>query len=52
MKKEFTILGNSIENVSIIFGILLYISDKFENTKKINEGFGFKSALYIGFFRP
>ena len=33
---------------TIIFGILLYISDKFENTKKINESFGFKSALYIG----
>jgi len=36
---------------TIIFGILLYISDKFENTKKINESFGFKSALYIGFLQ-
>ena len=36
---------------TVIFGILLYISDKFENTKKINEGFGFKSALYIGFLQ-
>ena len=36
---------------TIIFGILLYISDRFENTKKISEGFGFKSALYIGFLQ-
>lgn len=36
---------------TIVFGILLYISDKFENRKKINKDFGFKSALYVGFLQ-
>ena len=37
--------------MSLIFGILLYISDKFKITKKIDEGFTYKSAIIIGFFQ-
>ena len=36
---------------SLIFGILLYISDKSKITKKINSGFTNKSALFIGLFQ-
>ncbi len=36
---------------TIIFGILLYISDKFKLEKNINKNFTFKSALFIGFFQ-
>jgi len=36
---------------TIIFGILLYISDKFKLEKNINENFTFKSALFIGFLQ-
>ena len=36
---------------TIIFGILLYISDKFKLEKNINKDFTFKSALFIGFFQ-
>lgn len=36
---------------TIIFGILLYISDKFRLEKNINKDFTFKSALFIGFFQ-
>ena len=36
---------------SLIFGILLYISDKSEITKKIDNGFTNKSALFIGLFQ-
>ena len=35
---------------TIIFGILLFISDKFKLEKNINDNFNFKSALIIGFF--
>jgi len=36
---------------TIVFGILLYISDKFKNTKNISNDFSFKTALIIGFFQ-
>ena len=37
--------------MSLIFGILLYISDKFEITKKIDTGFTNSSAILIGLFQ-
>jgi len=36
---------------SLIFGILLFISDKMEVTKKIDTGFSNKSVLMIGLFQ-
>jgi len=36
---------------SLIFGILLYISDKSKITKKINDNFTNKSAIFIGLFQ-
>ena len=36
---------------TIIFGVLLFISDKFNLEKNINENFTFKSAFFIGFFQ-
>ena len=36
---------------SLIFGILLYISDKTKITKKINNEFNNKSAIFIGLFQ-
>ena len=36
---------------SFIFGILLYISDKTQITKKINKEFNVKSAIIIGLFQ-
>jgi len=36
---------------SLIFGILLYISDRSKITKKINENFNNKSAIFIGLFQ-
>ena len=41
----------NLENIAwttIIFGILLYISDKFKSEKSIKEDFSFKSAIFIG----
>ena len=37
--------------MSLIFGILLFISDKMEVTKNINKDFSNKSAVIIGFFQ-
>ena len=37
--------------MSLIFGILLYLSDKSKVTKKINTNFNNKSALFIGLFQ-
>tara|TARA_B100001013_G_scaffold333017_1_gene249664 strand:- start:100 stop:867 length:768 start_codon:yes stop_codon:yes gene_type:complete len=37
--------------MSLIFGILLYISDRSKITKKINTGFNNKSAIFIGLFQ-
>ena len=37
--------------MSLIFGILLFISDKMEVTKKIDKEFNNKSALIIGMFQ-
>ena len=37
--------------MTLIFGILLYISDKFETNKNIVDGFDYKSALIIGLFQ-
>ena len=34
--------------MTIIFGIILYISDKFNMDKKIENDFTFKSAIFIG----
>ena len=36
---------------TIIFGILLYISDKFEIEKNIDKNFTIKSAIFIGIFQ-
>ena len=36
---------------SLLFGILLYVSDKSKNTKKIDPEFTNKSALFIGIFQ-
>ncbi len=36
---------------TIIFGILLYISDKFKLDKNIEKNFSYKSAILIGFFQ-
>ena len=33
---------------TIVFGILLFICDKFKNEKNIEKNFSFKSAIYIG----
>ena len=33
---------------TIIFGVLLYISDKFDIEKKLDDDFTFKSAMFIG----
>jgi undecaprenyl-diphosphatase len=37
--------------MTIIFGVLLYVSDKSENKKKLNNSFTFKSAIFIGVFQ-
>lgn len=42
---------NIIAFTTIIFGIFLYISDKFKLEKNINNNFTLKSALFIGFFQ-
>lgn len=36
---------------TIIFGILLFISDRFKLEKNIDKSFTYKSALFIGFFQ-
>ena len=36
---------------TLIFGILLYISDKFKLEKNIKENYTFKSAIYVGLFQ-
>ena len=36
---------------TLIFGILLYISDKYKLEKKINTDFNYKSAIFIGLFQ-
>tara|TARA_B100000123_G_scaffold249988_1_gene208585 strand:+ start:1807 stop:2568 length:762 start_codon:yes stop_codon:yes gene_type:complete len=36
---------------TIIFGILLFISDKFRNEKKLEYDLDFKSSMIIGFFQ-
>jgi len=36
---------------TIIFGILLYVSDKFKLEKKIDKNFTYKSAIVIGLFQ-
>ena len=36
---------------TIIFGILLYISDKYSITNKIQDNFTYKSAAFIGVFQ-
>ena len=36
---------------SLIFGILLYLSDKTKNKKKISQDFSTKSAIFIGSFQ-
>ncbi len=56
----FLIQTNTIENIrsikvigwmTIIFGILLYFSDKFNVKNNIKKNFNFKSALIIGLFQ-
>ena len=36
---------------TLIFGILLYVSDKYDLTKNIDNNFNYKSALLIGLFQ-
>ena len=36
---------------TIIFGILLYVSDKCILSKRLNNNFSYKSAIFIGFFQ-
>ena len=36
---------------TLIFGILLFLSDKFKINNNINKNFTMKSAIYIGFFQ-
>ena len=53
---EFNVI-NKIRNIetiawtTFIFGILLYISDRFKVEKNINDNFDFKSVLLIGFMQ-
>ena len=48
---------NKVRNVEVIawttilFGILLYFSDKFQLKKNLKNDFDFKSALIIGFYK-
>ena len=37
--------------MTLLFGVLLYISDKFNMHKNIEKDFTYKSALMIGFFQ-
>ena len=36
---------------TLLFGVLLYFSDKSKNIKNIKNNFDYKSALYIGLFQ-
>ena len=36
---------------TLIFGILLYLSDRFDVQKEINSNFNLKSALFVGFIQ-
>ena len=36
---------------TLIFGILLYVSDRFKIKKNINKNFDYKSAIFIGLFQ-
>ena len=36
---------------TLVFGILLFISDKFKIEKNIEKNFNFKSAIFIGFLQ-
>ena len=36
---------------TILFGILLFISDKFKLKKDLNKNFTYKAAIFIGFFQ-
>ena len=53
---EFDLI-NKIRNIetiawmTFIFGILLYISDKFKVEKNINDSFDYKSVFFIGFMQ-
>lgn len=50
-------LINKIRNIetiawmTIIFGVLLYFSDKFKLINQINDNFNYKSAIFIGIFQ-
>jgi len=50
-------LVNHLRNIKIIgwttviFGVLLYISDKFKIENRLDKNFNYKSALIIGFFQ-
>ena len=37
--------------MSLVFGILLFISDKIKVSKKIEQDFNYKNAIFIGFFQ-
>ena len=54
VKYNFTDTLRNIELIAwttIIFGILLYIADKFKIEKKIENDLSYKSAIFIGFFQ-
>ncbi len=36
---------------TIIFGVLLFVSDKFDKKRTINEDFNLKAALFVGFLQ-
>ena len=36
---------------TIVFGIVLYFSDRYDQVKNINEDFNYKSAIIIGVFQ-
>ena len=48
---------NQLRNLKVIgwttllFGIILYFSDRFETSKNLSKNFSYKSAMIIGFFQ-
>ena len=45
--RELKIIGWT----TIIFGLLLFLSDRFETKRKLNQNFTIKSAIFIGIFQ-
>ena len=54
IKTNLIVKLRSIEIIgwtTLVFGILLYVSDKYKLSKKINTDLNFKSAIFIGLFQ-